>query len=953
MSGYPSGTVAFLFTDIEGSARRWDDAPQAMAAAVERQFAILRDAISRHDGVLFKTVGDAAQAAFSTVPDAVAAAIEAQPALDRENWGSLGPLRVRMAIHAGEASPDAGDYLAPALNRLARVLGVGYGDQILLTATARALASPLPEGYALRDLGRQRLRDLIEAEPVFQLVGPGLRVDFPPLKSLDTLPNNLPAQATPLVGREQELAALRQMLITPGQRLITLVGPGGTGKTRLALQVAADALDQFPDGVWWVPLAAVSDPDVLLPTISAALGVRESPGEELGATLAAHLATRKTLLLLDNVEQVIAAAPLLQRLLEPAPGLVLLVTSREPLRLRAEREFPVAPLPLPRAAPAITVDEAMQSPAVLLFVSRAQEVKPGFALQDGNVADVVAICRRLDGLPLAIELAAARVRLLPPAALLARLDRSLAILTGGARDLPQRQQTLRATIAWSYDLLDPAERALFARFAVFAGGFTLDTAEVVCSAAGGLPLDLLDGIEALAQQSLLRQSDGPGGEPRFTMLETIREFALERFEELPEASTLRQAHADAYLALAETADWSDVDSQADVLNRVEVDHANFRQAIRFYEDQGDDGLVKRMRLAAELAPFWWLHGHFAEGRGVLERAIAVRADVPSADCGNAMSGAALLAEAQGDLARAQSLQEEVLALYRASGDMEGTAAALTGLGVIARQRGELATARGRHSEALEAWRATGNEPGTAGALLDLGLIRQLEGDYEGARAELEESLALFRRLGDRSGEGFALNYLGMLATATGNLPVAIERFEQSLGHWRALGNQQMIASDSHNLGEAHHLSGNLDRAEALHREALALFQTLGDLRGRGFALCHLGLLALDRGQPAQARDLLLQSLELRWEAGLRASAADSLEALAEALWQLGEARLAATALHAGRRLREETGLARQPVYEERYQRIAHAVASAAPIDELLDVDAAISALIEGRRLVAP
>ena len=337
---------------------------------------------------------------------------------------------------------------------------------------------------------------------------------------------------------------------------------------------------------------------------------------------------------------------------------------------------------------------------------------------------------------------------------------------------------------------------------------------------------------------------------------------------------------------------------------------------------------------------------------MLERAIAERGDVPSADCAQAVSGAALLAEAQGDLVRAQALHEEVLALHRQSGDREGVAGDLTGLGVIARQRGDLATARTRHGEALEVWRGIGDAAGIAGALLDLGLIRQLEGDYEGARSELDEALGVFRRIGDRSGEAYALNYLGLLAMSTGDLPTAITRFEQSLGHWRALGNQQMIAADSHNFGEAHHLSGSLDEAEALYREALLLFESLGDLRGRGFALCHLGLLALDRGDPARARELLLDSLRLRWKAGLRGSAADSLEALAEALWKLGEATLAAAALHAGGQLRKETGLARQPVYEQRYQQVARALPTATPVVAPLDLDAAIGALLDRQALAA-
>ena len=425
MPEYPSGTVAFLFTDIEGSTKRWETNQQAMEAAVERHFALLREAIAAQDGVLFKTIGDAIQAAFPTVPKAVAAAIDAQVALRRADWGDLGPLRVRMAIHAGDATPHGGDYLAPALNRLSRVLGTGYGEQILLTDTARALATTLPAGYALQDLGRHRLRDLLEAEHIFQLCGPGLPAEFPPLKSLDQQPNNLPAQPTALIGREDELAALREMLVAPETRLVTLTGPGGTGKTRLALQAAAESLDAFPDGVWLVPLATVSDPALVPEAIATALGVRQAPGEQVLTRLTEHLRSRHTLLVLDNLEQVVDAAPMIGQLIDAAPQLVVLATSREPLRLRAEREIPIPPLPVPEERPRLSPEDALASPAVRLFVERAQAVKPGFALDSSNVADVVGICRRLDGLPLAIELAAARVRILTPAALLARLDQRL------------------------------------------------------------------------------------------------------------------------------------------------------------------------------------------------------------------------------------------------------------------------------------------------------------------------------------------------------------------------------------------------------------------------------------------------------------------------------------------------------------------------------------------------
>jgi predicted ATPase/class 3 adenylate cyclase len=946
MPEYPSGTVAFLFTDVEGSTKRWETDRQATLAAVERHFALLDEAVSAHNGVLFKKIGDAVEAAFPTVPQAISAAIQAQIALRREDWGELGSLSVRMAIHAGVATPRDGDYAGPALNRLAHLLGIGHGQQILLSDTARSLATTLPLGYALQDLGRHQLQDLLAAERIFQLCGPGLPAEFPPLGSLNQQPTNLPAQPTPLIGRERERTALAAMLRAPDTRLLTLVGPGGTGKTRLALQVAAELLETFPDGVWWVPLAAVTDPDLVPQAIAAPLGVRENPGEPLLTTLGQHLRPRRTLLLLDNMEHLLAAAPRIGSLLDVAPGLVVLATSREPLRLRAEREFPVTPLPLPApSAAGLSAEAALEFPAVRLFVERASAVKSTFRLDADTVADVVAICQRLDGLPLAIELAASRVRLLSPAALLARLDQRLAILTGGARDLPERQQTLRATIAWSHDLLAPAERTLFARLGVFAGGCTIDGAEAVCGAAGGLPLDLFDGIDSLVQKSLLRQVEGPGGDARFIMLETIREFAQERLNELAEAAEVRRAHADAFLAMAGAADRDDSADEVELLNRLEADHANLRQAIGFYEQQGDTGLLQRVRLAAHLAYFWWLRGHFSEGRGILERAIATPSDIPIADRAAAISGAAFLAEAQGDLERAQALHAEGLALYQELGDLKGVAGALGGLGTIARLRGDLDTARSRHQDALETWRRAGDAAGAAGALLDLGLVREVEGDYAGAEPALLEGLDLFRQAGDHSGEAHALNRLGFLATATGNLPKASERFSESLGLWRAVGNQQMIAADLHNLGEARHLSGSFDEAEALYREALGLFDALGDAGGRAFALCHLGLLALDRGNPLEARALLIESLKLRWSAGLRGLACDTLEALAEATWQLGDLERAAMILQASSQLREETGVARLPVYDARYQRVVDAVSAAASTAERLDRDALVSSLI--------
>jgi predicted ATPase len=946
MPEYPSGTVAFLFTDIEGSTKRWETDQQVMSAAVDRHIALLRAAIAAQDGVHFKTIGDAVQAAFPTVPKAIAAAIDAQVALRRADWGEFGPLRVRMAIHAGDATPRDGDYLAPALNRLSRVLGTGYGEQILLTDTARTLATTLPVGFALQDLGRHRLRDLLEAERIYQLCGPGLPATFPPLKSLDQQPHNLPAQPTALVGREDELATLREMLAAPETRLVTLTGAGGTGKTRLALQAAAESLDTFPDGVWLVPLATVSDPALVPEAIATALGVRQAPGEHVLARLTEHLRSRHMLLVLDNLEQVVDAAPMIGQLIEEAPRLVVLATSREPLRLRAERELPIPPLPVPKERPRLSPTEALASPAVRLFVERAHAVKPGFALDASNVAEVVAICRRLDGLPLAIELAAARVRILTPAALLARLDQRLAILTGGARDLPARQQTLRATIAWSNDLLEPPEQTLFARLGVFAGGCSFEAAEAICSAAGGIEIDLFDGIASLVQKSLLRQVEGAAGEARFTMLQTILEFAQERLRQLPEATELRRVHAETFLALAETADWDDPSREADILDRLEADHPNFRTAIETYHVQGADGAAERLRLAGALAYFWWVRGHLTEGRQMIDRALeAPGAGDPHIRAG-ALSGAALLAESQGDLGRAESLHAEALELSRQAGDANGIARALSDLGMIARQRGDLEIARSRHREALEAWRSAGDAAGVATAILDLAGIRLLAGDYTGAEPELLESLRLFQQLDDASGEASALQTLGVLASATGDFATAIGRFEKSLSLWRGLSNQQMIATDLANLGEAHHLNGALDDAESLYREALALLEAIGDLGGQGYVCSQLGLLALDRGNASDARERLIEGLRLRWNAGERGAAADTLEALAEAFRRLGDTDLSAKVLQAAIALRRETGIARPPVYDRRYQEMLQALADSNQPNLPPDVEAVVASLLQ-------
>jgi predicted ATPase/class 3 adenylate cyclase len=801
MPEYPSGTVAFLFTDIEGSTARWESQQQAMWTAVERHFALLRAAIEAHRGVLFKTIGDAVQGAFPTVPEAIAAAAAAQAALRDEDWGDLGPLRVRMAIHVGEATPVDGDYLAPVLNRLSRVLSAGYGDQILLTAAARALATTLPPGHDLHDLGQHRLRDLLEAERIYQLAGPDLPSQFPPLKSLDRQPHNLPSQPTEIVGREDELEQLRTLLTTPGTRLVTLTGPGGTGKTRLSVQAAADVLEAFPDGVWWTPLAALTEPALVLEAVAASLGVREQAGQPLLATLSDHLRSRQTLLVLDNLEQVLSVAPLLAELLAAAPGVVLLATSREPLRLRGEREFPVAPLSLPRAGVRVSQESALASPAVQLFLSRAQAVKPDFQVTEENAAAIVAICQRLDGLPLAIELAAARVRLLAPAALLARLEKRLPLLTGGARDLPERQQTLRAAIAWSHDLLAAEEQALFARLAVFSGGFTFAAALAVADAGSGVSIDLLDGIDSLVQKSLLRQSDELRDEPRFTMLETIREFGLEQLAAQPEEeSAVRAAHAAYFQEILDGA--LESEDQIAAYDELELELGNLRAVLDWHERRSQ--ATAALAFATDLSWFWWFRGHLREGQERLEQALRACASAPPGLRAKALSGLGVLLEATGDFDRAKACHEEALALYRDVGDEPGVAEALENLGIIASNEGDLQRSRAIREEVLALRRAIGDQRGIAVALINLGNVDYVEKDSDGAIALYEEARELAVKTDSQWTLSMALANLGgaLIQKARGGEtdPSSVAEMEargleyirESLGISRDMGDRERI-----------------------------------------------------------------------------------------------------------------------------------------------------------------
>ena len=850
MTARPSGTLTFLFTDIEGSSRRWEAQPEGMREALARHDALLRETVERHGGHVFKTVGDAVHAVFATAPDALRAAVEGQRALAEGGWGCA----VRMALHTGTADERDGDYFGLALNRVARLRDAGHGGQVLLSAATHELVRErVPEGVELRDLGVHRLRDLAEPEHVYQAAVWGLPADFPALRLADDHPTNLPTALTSLVGREQEIADIIRLLARA--RLVTLTGPGGTGKTRLALAVAEQAQGRHADGVWFVDLSPVTDTSLVASGIAQPLGIREREGHSLGEALKAYLREKRLLLVLDNFEQVVEAAPLVRELLAASAGLTVLITSRSALRVSGEHEYAVPPLPVPDAVHLPTPDVLRQNPAVVLFEQRARAVRADFVVTDENVVAVADICARLDGLPLAIELAAARIRSLSPEAIRNRLDGRLKLLTGGPRDVSARQQTLRGTIQWSYDLLDRAERVLFRRLAVFAGGCTLEAAEAVCNADADLSLDVLDGLAALVEKSLLRQRDGPGGEPRFTMLQTVRDFATELLEASTEEDALRRRHATYFLALGEAAEvhFRGPDEHQ-WLAWLAVDYDNLRAALVW--SVAKDDAEAAMRLAGALRNFWLARGLLTEGREWLERALALPgATSRTVARAKALSARGFLANGQDDQQTVRPSLEEALTISEELGDRAGMTTALWFLGLTLQKQGDIDAARRLLEQMLTLAREVGDQVATGDALRWLAVVAARDDDRVGARTLLEEGMMLARATGDRSGLAHALIVLGELARLDADFETteAVNREAVALRRERGAGT---TAIPLHNLAWALLNQGNAAAAAVNFTESLVLSRSQGQKSLA--AMCLVGLAGVlgARGKLRQAVQLI-------------------------------------------------------------------------------------------------
>jgi predicted ATPase/class 3 adenylate cyclase len=877
-----------LFSDIEGSTALLARLGERYGEALAAQRALMRSAISAYHGQEVGTEGDSFFVVFSSAGDAVGCCLAAQRALADHDWPAGLAVRVRMGLHSGEPAVQDDDYVGMDVHRAARIAAAAHGGQVVLSEATRQLAaSQLGAELSVRDLGWHRLKDIEAPEQIYQLVAPGLPEEFPPLKSLGA-PSRLPVPTTTLVGRERDLEQVCAALTRPGMRLVTLTGTGGVGKTRLSLAAAASLDKAFPHGVFFVALAAVRDAGVMWKTIADGLDVTgDGPAAD---AVTGYLSDRRALLVLDNLEQLHGAAEVVARLLAAAPGLVVLATSRRPLHLPAEQELPVPPLEVPREAG--SVEQVAGSGAARLFVQQAAMVRPGFAVNESNAADIAAICGRLDGLPLAIELAASRVRLLAPRALLARLGHSLDLAAADVGQ-PSRQQTLRNAIAWSYDLLAPDLAEVFRRAGVFAGGCDLDALAAVAAAGAGLgagagpgaradPLELAAG---LLDVSLVTVTDGADGEPRVGMLETIRGFALDRLEQAGDLDATRRRHAEYYAGVAERADeqlHGSGPAELVALDRLEAEHDNMRAALGWSLDTpaagpapaGRERVAAGLRLVQALAYFWYRHGHLLEGQRWLQRAIDLAAD----------DGGAPLAQ-------------------------------------------------------LAHW---------------LGVLLERMGEQQAALGHFERSLAIWRDLGDRDQQARELNSLGITHHNLGDLDTSRSLLEESAALSRELGRPMRLAAALTNLGQLEADAGNFDRATEVLQEALTIDQKQGDMLGVALDQQSLAGVHLRAGRAREARDLLSAMAGYVVSCGDPELLVTTLEMCAANAAQLGDALRAARITGAAEAFRHKTGIPiKQPKMLEELLAPARAATSADQWDAEVAAGRALSPQQAATLLVSP
>ena len=872
MEPYSSNTVTLVFTDIEGSTALLGRLGDDYATLLADHHRLIDAAAERQGGTRIDAAGDGLFISFPTARGALLACVEAQRELAAHSWPGGEEVRVRMGIHTGEPLSATTGFVGLDVHRAARISAAGHGGQILVSQAASSLiGSALPDEIRLRDLGEHRLRGIESSERLYEVTAPGLPSGFPPVRSLDTMPNNLPRQLSSFVGREQEIVEAVARL--SDATLLTLTGPGGVGKTRLALEIAAQLIASYPDGVWLVELASVTEGSLVGDALASALKVKPQPGADITRALVEDLAERRLLLVLDNCEHLMdSVVEVADDVMRRCPDVKVLATSREALGIGGESlmAVPSLSLPSPERGPR-DLEALLNCDAVRLFLSRAHAVAPGFELTATNAEAIAQICRRLDGIPLAVELAAARVRSLPPQQIAERLDDRFRLLTGGSRTALPRHRTLRAAMDWSFDLLARPEQVLLARLSVFAGSFSLEAAEAVCGDEPVASEDVVDLLAHLVDRSLL-VAEVDASEARYRMLETIRDYAQERLVESDEAVGRYDRHRDWFVALVERARPAFFSGpvQPAWVARLAAEQDNLRAALR-WAHEGTDGADAELSLASGLWRFWEVRGDLDEGSLWLERALARLGGEVSIRRASALTGAGVLAAHRGDYAAAAAFHEASLMLNRELGQPLAVAAACNNCASVAIEQGDLERARQLYTEGIELSRSGGDVQGAAFGLINLADLAARMGEDEEADRLYAESIGIFEKMGDRWGVAHASTRLALATRRRGNLALARTRYEEALAIQRAIGDRHAEARVLASLGDVAADEGDLARAESLYQQSLALRSELGDRVGMATVLERLAGVAEDR--PARAAILIGGAQGIRAAVGAPLSSA--------------------------------------------------------------------------------
>ncbi|HEX2915505.1 MAG TPA: tetratricopeptide repeat protein [Chloroflexia bacterium] len=890
-----ASSLALLLTDLKNSDQLWELNPEETQAALTVYDEVLREKIKAYSGTIVKTPGNSFYAVFLNPLQALMAAYQSQIALNEFVIADRTiSLKVSMALYYQETLEFNTGLSEEFFVLPENLLATAHGGQVLISDNFAAYLQNvgLPEGhnFSLAKLGKQLLKDLLPAQEVFQLAGESLPLDFPALKSLNNLPNNLPLQANSIVGRERDIETAVTLLRKKGIRLITFTGPGGTGKTRLSLQVAAEVCPFFQDGVFLVELANLTQTTQVALAITRVLDIPESSGRELIENLKQYLRERELLLVLDNFEQVMVATSLVSELLAVAPRLKILVSSRTILKIYGEQEFPVSTLALPDIQNLPVLSQLANYSAIRLFTERAKVANSSFRITESNAYVVAQICERLDGLPLAIELAAARMHMYQPESVLASLDHRLRLVMGGIESLPNRHQTLRAAIEWSYNLLEESEKILFARLGIFAGGCNSEVAEAICNADEDSDLDVLDGLTSLLDKSMLRLATINGeNEPRFRMLETIREYALQKLEEKGELAQLQTQYANYFLALAREAEPKLTGpEQKEWFNRLEQEHSNYRAVIEWALKQPDEMSALPLEIGGSIWRFWMGRGYFCESLSWLERA---------------------LLQTEGNLYQEHSSTVSPAVLARA----------YNAAGILTRETGDFERAKGFLELSLKLQRQLNDKTGLANALNSLGTVTSYLGDYDQARLYHEETLEIRRSLKDKRGIAISLCNLGTLAQVQAENAQARQFFEEALSLLRQQGDNHSIALLLHNLAQLYFNEGNLEKAGQLAEESLAFYSELGEKVGIALSLLKLADIAKANGELEQALKQYQKSLNLFKEVKGMADMPPCLEGLAGVLSRLGLQDSAIRLFGAAAAFRASTNAPIQPAELPRYE----------------------------------